>query len=173
MTNRILAVGAVLVLFASAGWATEDSHGKSVADVESEIRIALGLSDEDPIDPELVPDELLIELGDAVMGYYVGDPVRHEWMDEMMGGEGSESLDAAHRWMAYRYLAGGYAETQGFGMGGGMMGGGMMSGWGLMGNPAMMFDDIPYDSPERILQLRYARGEISRREYRRSLRDLQ
>ena len=169
MTNRVLTIGAVLILIASTGWANEDGHGKSVAEVELEIREALGLAEDEAIDPEAVPEELLIELGDAVMGYYVGDPESHEWMDEMMGGEGSGSLDAAHQWMAYRYLAGGYEESSRFGM----MGGGMMGGWGLMGNPDMMFGEIPYDSPERVLEFRSSRGDITRREYRRALRDLE
>ena len=65
-------------------------------------------------------------------------------------------------------------------MGYGMMGGGMMGtagmmggGWGLMGNPDMMYEGIPYGSPEEVLKRRYAAGEISRREFRRMLREIE
>lgn len=51
--------------------------------------------------------------------------------------------------------------------------GGMMGGWGVMGNPEMMFGEIPYDSPERLLDLRYLHGDITRREYRRMLRHIE
>lgn len=168
----ILTVLSMVTVGVSMGWAQSDAHERTVEDVEREIRTTLGLDGEVRIDPDTVPEELLISLGDAVMGSYIGDPKRHEWMDRMMGGEGSESLDSAHRWMAYRYLSGGYADSAGFGMGRGMMGG-MMGGWGLMGNPDMMYDSIPYGSPEEILRRRYAAGEISRREYRRMLKELE
>ena len=106
------------------------------------------------------------------MGSHVGDAERHEWMDEMMGGEGSESLETAHRWMAYRYLSGGYGPTTRFGMGG-VMGGMMMNGWGLMGDPDMMSRGIPFNSPSEILKQRYAGGELSRAEYQQMLSDIE
>ncbi|MEX2442524.1 MAG: SHOCT domain-containing protein [Alkalispirochaeta sp.] len=177
MKNRTLLVAVLLTAVVFGAFAQVDGHNRSVEDVEAEIRTTLGLSSEERINPDAVSEELLIALGDAVMGVYVGDPERHEWMDEMMGGEGSSSLDNAHRWMAYRYLSGGYAGGQngmGYGMTGGMMGAGMMGGgWGLMGNPDMMYEGIPYGSPEEVLKRRYAAGEISRREFRRMLREIE
>ncbi|MFA7566641.1 MAG: hypothetical protein WCY01_06410 [Alkalispirochaeta sp.] len=182
MKQRTTIVLALLVTVALTGWAAEDNHEKDLDEVIAEIRATMGLDAEDPINPATVPDDLLIILGDSVMESYVRDTEQHRWMDQMMGGGGSESLDAAHRWMGYRYLTGGYSDSGRFGMGGGMMGSGMMGpgmmgglmtgGWGLMGNPDMMYDNIPYGSPDEVLKRRYAAGEISRRQYRRMIREL-
>lgn len=148
-----------------------DGHGASVEDVLGEMRDDLGLGEDERIDPDVVPPELLEELGDAVMGEIHPDPETHEWMDEMMGGEGSESLASAHRWMGYRYLTGGYGRGYGM-MGGGMMGRGF-GRWGMMGNPDVDPGDIgAYASPEEIVKRRYAKGEISREEYLQLMEDL-
>lgn len=180
MRVRILLVAAMLVTGAVFGFADADGHGRSIADVEQEIRQTLGVGENDPIDPDAVPEALMVELGDAVMAERVGSEARHEWMDEMMGGEGSASLDAAHRWMAYNYLAGGYAGGRGPGMmSGSMMGGSMMSGsmmggdWGLMGNPDVDRRRYPVETPKEILDRRYASGEITRQEYRQMLEDIE
>jgi uncharacterized membrane protein len=59
----------------------------------------------------------------------------HEFMDEMMGGEGSASLEYMHRMMGYRYLSSGLLSP-GYPMTGrglmsiAMMGGMPMMGWG-------------------------------------------
>jgi hypothetical protein len=172
----ILFVAGGLLIGTGAAFADNDGHGKSIEQVEAQIRADLGLKADERIDPGKVPPELLEELGDAVMGTIHPDPEQHEWMDRMMGGEGSESLAAAHRWMGYRYLSGGYGG--GFGMmGGGMMGGGMMGPgtmgrWGMMGNPRVPYGSSPYNSPEDIVKRRYAAGEINRRQYQQMLDDL-
>ena len=168
-----------ILLVASASlWADADGHSASVSDVLDEIRNDLGLDEEARIDPGAVPPQLLEKLGDAVMAEFHPDAEVHGWMDEMMGGEGSESLASAHRWMGYRYLTGGYGR--GFGPGmmhGGMMGPGMMGRgfgrWGLMGNPDVDPSAVErYASPEEIAQRRYARGEISRDEYLQLMEDI-
>jgi hypothetical protein len=175
--RRMLSI--LVILFAAGGlfigavsaFADNDGHSESVEQVEAQIRSELGLKADERIDPDKVPPQLLEELGDAVMAVMHPDPEQHEWMDRMMGGEGSESLAAAHRWMGYRYLSGGYGG--GFGMmGGGMMGPGMMGRWGMMGNPRVPYGSLPYESPEDIVKRRYAAGEINRRQYRQMLDDL-
>ena len=115
-----------------------------VETVIDEIRAALDLRDGEGIDPDKVPPELLEKLGDAVMGLIHSNAERHEWMDEMMGGESSENLSEAHRWMGYRYLTGGYSGH-----------------FSMMGFIDVPFDSIPYESPEDIVNGRYIRGEIS------------
>ncbi|KKK96461.1 hypothetical protein LCGC14_2662540 [marine sediment metagenome] len=71
------------------------------------------------------------------MSDMIPNPKQHEWMDEMMGGEGSENLSAMHRLMGYRYLSddGGFIGSM---MMGGMFGSGSsglrsMMGCGTMG----------------------------------------
>jgi uncharacterized membrane protein len=112
----------------------EAGHGtvRSINAILGEIREQQGIGPGERIDPDRVDPGLLEELGEAVMSLMVPDPERHEWMDRMMGGEGSESLAERHRWMGYRYLNGGRGPT-------GMMGGGNFDrrgGWApMMGFP--------------------------------------
>lgn len=153
------------VLLVVPTFADTDPHGEDLDAILGEIREAQGVGSVEEIDPNDVSEERLERLGDAVMGEIHPDDDQHEWMDRMMGGEGSESLSAAHRWMGYRYLVGGFGM-----MGPGMMGG--RSGWGMMGNPDFGYSDNPYLSPEEIAKRRYAAGEISRRQYRRIMEDL-
>jgi putative membrane protein len=168
----------ILVIASATLPADADGHATSVGDVLEEIRGELDLDEGERIDPAVVPPELLEELGDAVMAEMHPDADVHAWMDEMMGGEGSESLASAHRWMGYRYLTGGYGRGfRGGMMHGGMMGPGMMgrgfARWGLMGNPDIDPSAVErYASPEEIVKRRYARGEISRDEYLRLMEDL-
>ena len=173
----IVAVLVAVALTATIAWAdsddmdSKDMHSATVEDVLAEIRNDLGLGAEDKIDPMKVPSEFLETLGDAVMGLMAGGDEQHEWMDRMMGGEGSESLTSAHQWMGYRYLSGGYTTGSGFDsmMGSGMMGGMMMGG---TGNAGGFFGAVPYDSPEEIAKKRYAAGEISRQQYLQIIEDL-
>ena len=119
----VFAFGAAVSLFAG-----DETHAKSVDQVLGEIRREQGVGSNNLIDPDKVGEEKLEELGEAVMDYRFPDQREHEWMDRMMGGEGSESLDAMHRVMGYRYLAGDRYPGWGPRGGGWMMGPGMM-GW--------------------------------------------
>jgi hypothetical protein len=123
---------------------SSDDHGKSVESILQDIRAKQGIGPNESIDPRKVSNRDLEELGDAVMGLMFPDPEQHEYMDNMMGGEGSRSLELMHRRMGYNYLAGkpydfndvrreigggrrgGSAEERGNEGHGGMMGGGMM-----------------------------------------------
>jgi putative membrane protein len=107
-----------LILMAGFDAYAEDEHGsgRSVDEILQEIRERQNLEKDDRIDAHAVDEALLEELGETVMALMVPDPKRHEWMDRMMGGEGSDALAEHHRWMGYRYLRGGW------GMMGPMMG---------------------------------------------------
>ena len=129
MKRSILTAFIFLTVFTGILFAEED-HGRDLEAVLDEIRAAQGLEQGETIDPNKVNDQLLEELGEAVMSQTHPNPRQHEWMDQMMGGEGSESLAAAHRNMGYQYL-----KSDGFigPMGSGMMGsGGMMGSYGYM-----------------------------------------
>ena len=98
----------IALLVPIALWADSDRHDTSIDEIIGRIYTSIDIEKGDQIDPELVAPTLLEALGDAVMGEVHPETELHEWMDEMMGGEGSESLAAAHRWMGYRYL--GFAQ---------------------------------------------------------------
>lgn len=138
---RIPAVGAAMVFLiltmAVTITAQDAGHGRDIETIVAEIQQMQGVDTFTAIDPDSVPPALLEELGDAVMDRMIGDEERHAWMDQMMGGDGSQQLAAAHRWMGYRYLRSGGGELDAWGpgwmgpamMGPGMMGRGGMHGW--------------------------------------------
>jgi uncharacterized membrane protein len=86
----------------------DGDHNKTIQEVIKEIRNELNLNNNDKIDPDKVPESLLEELGEAVMSEIHPNESEHEWMDDMMGGEGSTSLKTMHITMGYRYLEGYY-----------------------------------------------------------------
>ncbi len=70
------------------------------------------------------------------MGVMIGNKETHEWMDNMMGGEGSASLENMHEQIGYRYL---------HGLPIGMMGRGYGSGYGrMMGYYGSFYGNNPY-----------------------------
>ncbi|MGB4406369.1 MAG: SHOCT domain-containing protein [Sphaerochaeta sp.] len=133
--KRILVL-TLVVLFLIVGttlWAQEEGHGRSADVIINEIKQTQGVGSITQIKSDQVSPALLEELGDAVMGLMIADEQQHEWMDEMMGGEGSEQLSSTHRWIAYNYLQndgtlGTWGSTM---MGYGMGGPGMMGNWNL------------------------------------------
>ncbi|UCB47337.1 MAG: hypothetical protein JSV25_07995 [Spirochaetota bacterium] len=115
----LLLVSAVTV-FADTGH--EYEHGRPLEEVLQEIREKQGLGPDDAIDPRKVSNKDLEELGEAVMSIMHPEPEQHEFMDRMMGGEGSESLRRAHIRMGYNYLTSLDGENNGWFGRRGMMG---------------------------------------------------
>lgn len=114
---------------------------KSIDAVLSEIRQEQGLTQDQKIDANKVSPQKLEELGDSVMEAMIGNSERHELMDQMMGGEGSDSLRVMHEAMGYRYLSGvpfrGMYGMMGGPYGSARRGGFMMNngyGYGMMGS---------------------------------------
>ena len=145
------------------------------------------------IDSGIGCDKLTNEQLESIGDYYMEQMhpgEAHEIMDNMMGGEGSESLKQVHINMAKRLYCN---ENVGGMMGGGMMN--MMMGGGMMGNyPAYYgynsFWNILWliflmgvivliiwliynftkkgkesETPINILQKRYAKGDISKKQF--------
>jgi hypothetical protein len=170
--KRTVIVFLVLISVAGIAWSQtgpqSEEHSVTLEQAIDDIRTQIGLGSEERINPDEVPEMLLERLGEAVMSEIHPDESVHAWMDSMMGGEGSQSLASAHRWMGYQYLSSGSAY--GYGMGRmGMMGSGMTGWYGGMNR----YNSIPYDSPEAVLRQRYTRGEISWEEYRRAREDVE
>ncbi len=79
-------------------------HEETVKDVIESIASTQGVSSADDIDCDLMSEDDLERLGEAVMSQMHPDLEEHEAMDEMMGGEGSSTLRDAHIRMAKAYL---------------------------------------------------------------------
>jgi hypothetical protein len=106
-----------------------DNHNLAIDDVLEEIRNIQNVKSNSDINPGKVSDDLLEKLGEAVMNVQLPDPEEHEFMDNMMGGEDSESLKAMHKWMGYNYIKNGF-DVDSLYQGRGMMGlSWMHGGW--------------------------------------------
>ncbi len=107
-----------------------DDATTAVQAILSEIESQQDVDSVEQIDPDRVGDAQLAELGEALMDLMVpNERQQHDLMDEMIGGEGSQSLEAMYRSMGYSYLAGGGDAFWRPGRGSGMMGPWMMGGW--------------------------------------------
>lgn len=123
----VLIAGLVILPFVSEVRADVSSTPQEVL---QEITQAQGVSSVSQVDCAKVADSQLEELGDAWMEQ-IHPGETHDYMDQMMGGEGSESLRQAHIQMGRNYLGCGTYGNYGYGM----MGGGLpaQTGWGMMG----------------------------------------
>jgi len=107
-----------------------DDH-LSIASVLPDILEKYGVQSAKNLDCKKLTAREFETIGDAVMeDIHPGDA--HEQMDEMMGGEGSDSLEAMHVQMGKNYL--GCNSSGNFSFGQGMMGG----TWGLNNNSTSM-----------------------------------
>jgi uncharacterized membrane protein len=173
-----------------------DDATKSVELILREIKMDQNVGEIKQIDPDRVNDPRLVELGEALMELMVPNERQHELMDQMMGGEGSESLEAMHRSMGYSYLSGGGEAS--WRSGWGMMGPGMMNNWQghmLSASPLIWVLIVilaaaavvlaillavhkhqgtgrSSEGAREVLQQRCASGEISRDEYLQILNDV-
>ena len=118
----VLCVAAMTPVRAAEQKKLAQENIKPVSAVMTEIRQAVGVTGDGQIDASRVPDSLLESLGESVMEERLGNRQMHEWMENMMGGEGSASLAAMHRQMGYSSLRGGREGMMPGAMGGMMEG---------------------------------------------------
>lgn len=128
--------------------APQSAQNSEIGAALQDIYSAQNITNQGQIDCSKVTDQQFATLGDAYMGLMLPNESQHQAMDNMMGGEGSQSLAQAHINMGRSYLGcwsnynsgpvympmmGGYGYSgYGSSYGPGMMGYG--SGWG----PSMM-----------------------------------
>jgi uncharacterized membrane protein len=114
---------AALVLIVAAVPLAVAQAGTSIKAIVSQIEQQQNVKTIDKVDPNRVSEEMLAQLGDLVMDQLVPNEREHQYMDQMMGGEGSKSLEAMHAAMGYNYLAsGGRLSWGNMPFGPGMMG---------------------------------------------------
>ncbi|MBI2675743.1 MAG: hypothetical protein HYX24_04760 [Candidatus Aenigmarchaeota archaeon] len=112
------------VLFQAAS--ADSMAEKPYEQVMQEMLDRQGSKSVDAVDCKKVSEADFEELGDALMEKMVGSHMLHEQMDEMMGGEESESLRSVHILMGKNWLG---CQTSY-----GMMGGMRPMMMGMMGN---------------------------------------
>lgn len=120
-------------------------QSSEVTAIIQDIYSTQGVTGQEQIDCSVVTDAQFERLGDAYMGVMLPNESQHEAMDNMMGGEGSQSLAQAHINMGRSYLGcwsdynsgpvympmmGGYTQPGFFGH---MTGSNLFPGWGMMG----------------------------------------
>jgi len=81
-----------------------DGNKQGIDAIIRQILKSQGAKDIGSISCNKVTQKQFEDLGEAVMDVMHPDTDEHAFMDRMMGGEGSPSLDTMHRFMGARYL---------------------------------------------------------------------
>ena len=114
--------------------------GANYENILQEIYATQNVKDSKDLNCSQITNDQFEELGDAVMeSIHPGEA--HEYMDRMMGGEGSESLRQAHINMGRSFLGcwSGYDSGPFMMMGGYQIMPGMFGNWGGYGTGNMIF----------------------------------
>lgn len=94
----------IIVLIPLFTLSASEQHGRDVSVILDDILKANQVESIEDVDPNKVSPALLEELGDSVMGLFLDSDWRHDRMDAMLGGEGSESLAIYHKTLGIQYL---------------------------------------------------------------------
>jgi uncharacterized membrane protein len=123
----VLMSGALASVFMTSQ-ARGETQEKTLDDALKDIQQSQGIKPGESVDCSKVTDKQFEEVGDGFMSVVHPNRQQHDFMDRMMGGDGSQSLAYMHRMMGARYL-GCYNndDYDGYGMGN-------MMGYGMMGN---------------------------------------
>jgi putative membrane protein len=124
MIRRNLGILVAIVLAVAVAPLAVAQAQPSLKAIVTEIERQQNVKTIDQVNPDRVNEQTLAQLGDAVMDQLVPNERQHAYMDQMMGGEGSKTLEAMHAAMGYNYLANG----------GRLSWGAMPFGPGMMGN---------------------------------------
>ncbi|MGC8765878.1 MAG: SHOCT domain-containing protein [Brevinematia bacterium] len=93
-------------LLVSGGlFAHSDNPPKDIRNILDSIKQQQNIKEDKDIDISKVQASELEKLGDAVMSLYIPNKTTHEYMDNMMGGEGSESLKNMHIAIGLNYIS--------------------------------------------------------------------
>ncbi len=103
--KRIILLAFLLFVLTGLSFAHSENPQKDIDSVLNTIRTTQNVISDKDIDVSKVDDLTLEKLGDAVMSLYVPDKATHEYMDSMMGGEGSISLRNIHIAIGANYIA--------------------------------------------------------------------
>ncbi|MBI4010197.1 MAG: hypothetical protein HY361_03345 [Candidatus Aenigmarchaeota archaeon] len=99
-----IAIFVAFIFIANGALAHGVEKVKSVEEVVNEIVAKQNMASIDEIDCNKISGADFEQLGDALMERMVGSHELHEQMDDMMGGEGSESLKQMHIAMGRNWL---------------------------------------------------------------------
>jgi len=103
--KKIILIATLTGVFILPSLSLSQSNSNSTLEgVLGGILKSQNISQKSEIKCDKVTDEEFEELGEAVMNIMHPDERQHELMDQMMGGEGSESLKTAHILMGENYL---------------------------------------------------------------------
>jgi len=130
--TTFIIIGVINFTSISTVTAQADNSNQSLDAQLKDVLATQNITEISKINCAQVTDEQFAKLGDAYMEQ-IHPGAQHEYMDKMMGGEGSTSLQAVHIRMGQAYLGCGSSCPAGAMMGGGygMMGSGMMGGYYL------------------------------------------
>ncbi len=128
-----------------------DGHSQSIDEVINDLLVGFDVETVKDLNCEDIVNHDFEHVGEAFMSYMHPNEDEHHRIDDLFGGEGSESLDKMHEFMGRRYLG---CEEGTFGpmmmnfgndfRGGGMMGNQLfgVGGWMMGGSNIWMFQGV-------------------------------
>jgi hypothetical protein len=131
-----------------------DTHGEPIDEVLENVLDSHSASTITELNCDQVTDDEFEHLGEASMSLMHPNPNIHERMDQMMGGEGSETLRQAHINMGQAYLnCSGNSSNNQLKNGIGMMSTGRKGTWNIMNSGLFSFHWLIFASAGILLNV--------------------